>query len=96
MRVFTVLSVALITAASPAFAGEAKEAVKFRFDRAALSTDRGAEAVYRAMRASAESKCDPRGDNVRSAVTACADDLVSQWVTAAGDERLAALHADQG
>jgi UrcA family protein len=93
MRNYVSLTAALILAASPALAGETKDLVKFRFDRSALQSTEGAEKVYRAMRAHAESKCDPRGDRVRSSVEACADDLVSQWVSAAGDQRLAAIHA---
>ncbi len=96
MRNHVSLFAALILTASPAFAGEAKDAVKFRFDRSALRTDEGAEEVYRAMRARAAHKCDPRGDRVRTAIEACADDLVSQWVSAAGDRRLAAIHAAEG
>lgn len=94
MRNVVSLFAAFIMAASPAFAGEAKEAVKFRFDRSALATDEGADKVYKAMRARAWSSCDPRNDRTRGAIVACADDLVSQWVIAAGDERLSARHAE--
>ncbi len=93
MRKYVNLVSVLILASSPAFAGEAKDAVKFRFDRSALQTDEGAEKVYSAMRAKAWSKCDPRNERTRGAIEACADDLDSQWVSASGDRRLAALHA---
>jgi UrcA family protein len=93
MRTPMMLIAAGFLAATPAVAGETKESVKFRFHRSALATEEGVEKVYAAMRVRAESKCDPHGDRVRSAIEACADELVSQWVEAAGDDRLSALHA---
>lgn len=93
MRIYASLTAALILAVSPVFALEVKDPVKFRFDRSALQSDDGAEEVYRAMRAKAWSKCDPRNERTRGAVEACSDDLVSQWVSASGDQRLAAIHA---
>jgi UrcA family protein len=84
--------IAAALAAAPALAGQAQDAVKFRFERSALETEAGAREVYAAMRLRAENKCDPRGDKVAKAVDACADDLVGQWVAAAGDKRLSALH----
>lgn len=92
MRLFTPIFAAIVIAATPALAGGFKDPVKFRFDRSALSTEAGAETVYRAMRAKAAKQCDPRGEKVRSAIETCAEDLVSQWVEAAGDSRLTAIH----
>jgi UrcA family protein len=93
MRNHVSLIAALILAASPALAGETKDLVTFRFNRSALQTDEGAEKVYRAMRAKAWSDCDPRNERTRGAIEACMEDLISQWVSAAGDQRLAAIHA---
>lgn len=93
MRLHVSLIAAVLAAAAPALASEAKDAVKFRFERSALASDAGAREVYAAMRTRARAKCDPRGDKVAKAIDACADDLVGQWVAAAGDARLSALHA---
>ncbi len=92
MRLHVSLIAAALAATAPALAAEAKDAVKFRFERSALSTEAGAREVYAAMRAHAETKCDPHGNKVARAIDACADDLVGQWVAAAGDKRLSALH----
>lgn len=92
MHPFAPIFAAIVIAATPAFAGGVKDPIKVRFDRSALSTEAGAETVYRAMRAKAANQCDPRGEKVRSAIEACAEDLVSQWVEAAGDSRLTAIH----
>ncbi|MFN3958431.1 MAG: UrcA family protein [Parvularculaceae bacterium] len=89
---FRISLIAAALAAAPAFAGQPQELIKFRFDRSALETEAGAREVYAAMRARAENKCDPRGDKIAKAVDACADDLVGQWVAAASDKRLSALH----
>ncbi len=93
MRNYVSLTAAMILAANPALAGEKKDLVKFRFDRSALQTDEGAAKVYRAMRAKAWSDCDPRNERTRGVIEACMEDLLSQWVSAAGDRRLAAIHA---
>lgn len=93
MRNFVTLFAAAALAAAPCFAGETKDPIKFRVDRSLLSSPDGAEKIYRSMRARAAQKCDPRGEKIRSATEACADDLVSQWVAAVDDERLSAFHA---
>ncbi len=93
MRKFVTLFATAALAATPCFAGETKDPVKFRFDRTLLSSPHGTAKIYKSMRARATQKCDPRGEKIRSAVEACADDLVSQWVAAVDDERLSALHA---
>ena len=46
MRNHVNIIAALILTAGPSLAGETKEAVKFRFDRAALQTEDGARDVY--------------------------------------------------
>ncbi len=96
MRLITIALAAALVAAAPAEAGETKDPITFRFDPAMLTSADGAEAVYKSMRAKAAHKCDPRGERVRSAVAACASDLVEQWVKAVGDARLTAVHQAAG
>lgn len=94
-----VILIAVAAALAPAgstLASEKKTPVNFHLDRAALSTDAGAEAIYKSMRAKAAKKCDARGERVPSAVSACADDLVAQWVEAVGDPKLTAVHEAAG
>lgn len=82
---------ASISFVNTAYANDTAVPVKFRIDRSDLATESGRTAIIARMHAFAITKCDPRGDYLVTVREACAANLVDQWVSASGDDRLVKL-----